>query len=224
MRNSWNRFIYAIWSPVYDLLVRVAFLRQARRAAWDRLAVQAGSDVLIVGCGTGADLPLIPPGVRAVGIDLSRAMLAQARRKSVHPATEVELIVADAANLPFGEGRFDAVLLFLIVSVVPDPHACMAEAARVTRTNGRAIVFDKFLADGTVPSWRRRCVNLLTKLFGTDINRQFPPMIRGLDWRVESDEGGLYRHIVLRKVAGRSEPARANERGAGNETDASREA
>ena len=80
LTNRWNRFIYRLWAPVYDATVNRAF-QTGRRRVMQLLDLQAGESVLLVGVGTGADLPLLPVGVRAVGIDLSPAMLARARAK-----------------------------------------------------------------------------------------------------------------------------------------------
>ncbi len=45
------------------------------------LAPNTAEHVLLVGVGTGADLTLLPPGVRALGVDLSAAMLARAKAR-----------------------------------------------------------------------------------------------------------------------------------------------
>jgi len=70
MTNRWNRFIYRLWAPIYDSTVNHFFMR-GRKRALDLLNLQPGECVLLVGVGTGADLPLLPAGVDATGIDLS---------------------------------------------------------------------------------------------------------------------------------------------------------
>jgi ubiquinone/menaquinone biosynthesis C-methylase UbiE len=139
------------------------------------------------------------------GIDLSEAMLAKARaRLPVLPDREVQLARANAEALPFPDGRFDAALLILILSVVGDPRAALRETFRVLRPEGRAVVFDKFLAAGAHPPLARRFLNrLVMRPFGTDINRTFESMLPG-GVEVVSNEpagfGGTYRMIVLRKA------------------------
>lgn len=202
--NAWNRFIYAIWSPFYNFLVRLPFLQRTRRAAFEAIDLSADDRTLLVGVGSGVDLPLLPPGINAVGIDLSNAMLNRARRQLPIEGREIELLQADALNLPFEDESFDAILLTLILSVVSDGRKCFKEALRVLRPGGRIVVFDKFVASGRKPSFGRKVLNLLTSVFGTDINRLFEPMIDGLPCRVLSDQthgfGGAYRVITLVKA------------------------
>jgi phosphatidylethanolamine/phosphatidyl-N-methylethanolamine N-methyltransferase len=201
--NGWNRLVYACWSPFYDLLAGVSPLVRARRGALDLIDPKPGEEVLLVGVGTGADFELLPSGVEVVGVDLSAAMLKRARRKAVAVGREVRLQEADAMALPFDNGRFDVVVLTLILSVVADGGVALREAVRVTRAGGRLLIFDKFVKAGESPSAGRRVLNLLTSLFGTDINRQFEPMLAGLPCVVVQDEpsllGGAYRAIVLKR-------------------------
>jgi phosphatidylethanolamine/phosphatidyl-N-methylethanolamine N-methyltransferase len=81
----------------------------------------------------------------------------------------------------------------------------MREAVRVGRPGGRLLVFDKFLRPGSGPSFGRRVLNLLTRFFGTDINRSLDAMITGAPVRVVVNEpalpGGAGRAIVLEKEA-----------------------
>ena len=111
----------------------------------EQLGLVAGERVCFVGVGTGADLLHVPKGVTGIGVDLSEAMLTRAEKKLPIGGCDIELRVGDAQALPLDDGVFDAVVLNLILSVVPDPARCMAEAIRVLRPGGRIVIFDKFL-------------------------------------------------------------------------------
>jgi phosphatidylethanolamine/phosphatidyl-N-methylethanolamine N-methyltransferase len=202
MNDRWNRFVYRLWAPVYDSVLG-QFFEPGRKRAMEVLRLRAGERVCLLGVGTGADLPYLPDGVRGIGLDLSEAMLAQARRKLSSSGAEIELRVGDAQALPLEDATFDAVVLNLVLSVVPDPRSCMSEALRVLSPGGRAVVFDKFLADGSQPTWGRRFSNTLATLLGTDINRRFGDIIVGLPCVVVCDEpsilGGMYRVILLQR-------------------------
>lgn len=204
LTNRWNRLIYWLWSPIYDRLAR--FFRAAREREFQHAAIVSGERVLLVGVGTGLDLPLLPPGARAVGVDLSRAMLERARKRLPLRGREVLLVHGDALCLPFRDGFFDVAILTLILSVVPDGATCLRETIRVLRPGGRAIIFDKFLPADVGPSLPRRLLNVLTSFFGTDINRRLEDMLPGLDCSVEREEpglfGGAYKVFVVRRGQG----------------------
>jgi hypothetical protein len=63
LTNRWNRFIYGLWAPFYDRAFARLFA-VGRRQAMAALAPQPDERLLLAGIGTGADLPLLPAGVR----------------------------------------------------------------------------------------------------------------------------------------------------------------
>jgi phosphatidylethanolamine/phosphatidyl-N-methylethanolamine N-methyltransferase len=187
---------WSLYAPFYDRLI--SFKPQRRRAI-AMLALNPGERVLVVGCGTGLDLPLLPAGVEVTALDLTPAMVRRARQKA--PGADVR--VMDAQRLEFADGTFDAVVLHLIVAVVPDPLACMRESARVLKAGGRACVFDKFVQGK--PSAVRRILNVATRFLGTDINRNLGELAGPAGFVIEADEaamfGGLFRVARLRNSA-----------------------
>lgn len=197
--NRWNKLRYSLWAPVYDLAGR-GFDRK-RRESLQLLAVRPGERVLIVGAGTGADLPFLPAGCTVVATDLTSAMLVQARprrRDGVH------LALMDGHQLALPGESFDAVVLHLIVAVIPDPVRCLQEVARVLRPGGRAVVFDKFVR-GRAPLLLR-AVNVVTRTLFTEVTRNFEDILArsGAQLAVEDNVpalfGGLFRRILLRKT------------------------
>jgi len=149
MSNRWNHFIYRLWAPIYDSTVE-HFFRPGRQRAMALLAPQPGEHVIIVGVGTGADLPLLPGGVKVIGIDLSGEMLKKARQKLPHCRADIQIIQGDAQMTCLPEDHFDAALLNLILSVVPDGTACLRETLRTLRIGGRIIVFPIFVLQGQI--------------------------------------------------------------------------
>ncbi len=206
MTNHWNRFIYRLWAPIYDATVGHFFL-PGRRRAIETLHLQPGERVLLVGVGTGADLPLLPKGVQAVGVDLSADMLSKANQKLPLPSRQVVLIQGDAQQLLVEESTFDVVIFNLILSVIPDGAACLRENLRALKPGGRAIIFDKFLPDGDRLTLTRRLLNLGSTLFGTDITRRFGDLVMGTDIRVIHNQPsllhGTYRVILISKMPGK---------------------
>lgn len=93
-----------------------------------------GRRTLDVGCGEGRlTRRLEALGHRVLGIDGAPTMAAAA---ATHP-DRVPVAVADAARLPFASGRFDLVVLFMVLHDVDDMEEAVAEAARVTSSGGR---------------------------------------------------------------------------------------
>jgi ubiquinone/menaquinone biosynthesis C-methylase UbiE len=206
-QNRWNQFIYARWAPVYDVMIGLPPFVRARRRAFDVLDLRAGERLLIAGIGTGPDFPFLPEGVRVTGMDLSEPMLARARRKLPIAGREIVLQRGNAEALPFDDGSFDAAGLFLILSVAGDPISVLRETVRVLRPGGRVVIFDKFLPKDADPSMGRRMLNaLITRPFGTDINRALEPMLARLPVSVTGDEAslwrGAYRIVQLTKLGG----------------------
>lgn len=190
---------YTAWSPIYDLVTRP--LRGARERAHEIAAIRECEHVLIVGVGTGEDLPFVPAGATVLGTDITPAMLERAKVKA-GPSQTLHLMDGQALDLP--SASFDVVLLHLILAVIPDPVRCLSEAARVLRPGGRVVVFDKFVGPSGA-SWARRLLNVPLRLLATDINRSFPAILHasGAALRVEREEpvgfASAYRVILLRQ-------------------------
>ena len=202
MTNRWNRIIYRLWSPVYDKTVGRFFL-PGRRRALEILELKPGERLLLVGAGTGADLPLLPEGVDIIGVDLSPEMLARARSKLPLPGRSVTFIQGDAQRLLVEQAAFDAVVFNLILSVIPDGRACLHENLRALKPGGRAVVFDKFAPEtGYIPIGRR-ILNIFSTIFGTDITRKFGDMLRDsgaeVVWQEASIFRGKYQIFLLKK-------------------------
>lgn len=203
MTNRWNQFIYRLWAPIYDSTVNHFFM-PGRKRAMELLDLKRGEKVLLVGVGTGADLPLLPSGVDATGIDLSPEMLAKARLKLGHCPASVKLIQGDAQALLMDEAPFDAVILNLILSVIPDGNACLQSALCALKSGGRVVVFDKFLPEGVTVSLLRKFINLFSTFLGTDINRRLSDLMRDCPCIITHDEpsiaGGMYRVVILKRI------------------------
>ena len=197
------RYTYTLFAPVYDAFV-APFTARARRDSLRRLREGPHADVLLVGVGSGLDLPLLPQGPRYTGLDLTPAMLARARRKAADLGLDIRLDQGDARRLPYGDATFDAVVLHLILAVAPHPERMLAEAARVLRRGGRVLILDKFLRPGQKAPLRR-LISPVLGVLATRTDVVFEEALaqtRGLE--VVADQpalaGGWFRHIELRKT------------------------
>lgn len=146
----------------YDLTSRLApvpgYPQQAHRVrAIAELLVGPGSVVVDMACGTGLNFPLIEraigPAGRLVGVDLSDAMLAQARRR-VDAAGwgNVALVRSDAADYAF-DGPVDAILATYPHALLPDPAGVVGRGTAALAPGGRWVVLDVKIP--AMPSWAR---------------------------------------------------------------------
>jgi len=133
---------------IYDALCRLC--ERGGFGRWRRRLVGgARGRTLDLGCGTGRNLPLLPPDARAVALDPSPEALQRARRR----APAVPLVQARAEALPFRDGTFDTVLSGLVFCSVGEPSRGLAEVRRVLRPGGQLRMLEHVRA---VTRWRAR--------------------------------------------------------------------
>ncbi len=117
-----------------------------RRKAIGLLRENPPVRLLDVATGTGdfacAALRLAPEEI--VGLDVSEAMLAVARRKCRRKGgpTRLEFITGDAAELPFGDRSFDAVACAFGIRNFEDPRRGLGEFFRVLKSGGRTVILE----------------------------------------------------------------------------------
>ena len=137
------RAVYRRIAPFYDFLDG-SFER--KRYAPIRGTLFAGLDgrILDAGVGTGRNIPHYPDGAEVIGIDLSQAMLAQARARRDGLGSTVPLAAMDVLQTAFPDSRFDAVVASFVFCVLrPDQQQpALAELARVLKPGGEIRLLD----------------------------------------------------------------------------------
>ncbi len=106
-----------------------------------------GLDAIELGCGTAyVSAWLARRGARPVGVDVTEAQLATARRLQDAHGLHFPLIHASAEDVPLPDASFDLAISEYGASIWCVPERWIAEAARLLRPGGRLV----FLVNGTL--------------------------------------------------------------------------
>jgi SAM-dependent methyltransferase len=123
--------------------------------------LEPGETVLDLGCGAGTDLliaaQMVGPEGRAIGVDMTPAMLERARESAeILGLRNVELHEALIENLPIADASVDAVISNGVIDLVPDKEAVFAEIDRVLRPGGRLQIADVIIHTEVSEDARKR--------------------------------------------------------------------
>jgi len=130
---------YDRWAGIYDEEAN-PLIGLEEPVVREALGDVAGLAVLDLGCGTGRHaLWLANASAAVTAIDFSEGMMERARAKP--GAEKVRFLVHDLhERLPFADGTFDRVVSGLVLEHLRDLDPFFAEARRVLRPGGRAVV------------------------------------------------------------------------------------
>lgn len=110
------------------------------------------TDLLDAGCGPAPMISLLSaryPDKHYTGLDLTPAMIEQARKKNLKNTT---FVVGDCENLPFEADSFDAIICSMSFHHYPDPQAFFNSVKRCLRPGGRLILRD-MTSDRRIIRW-----------------------------------------------------------------------
>jgi ubiquinone/menaquinone biosynthesis C-methylase UbiE len=163
------------------------------------LAIEPGTRVLDVACGTGGvALRAARAGADVVGIDISADQLAKARRAADEEGLAIRFEEGDAQELPYADAEFGAVASVFGAIFAPDHERVAAELARVCRRGGRlaltawpadewsethARAGRTFVEDADAREWADE--EHVRELLGD----AFELELQSGEWRIEADSG-----------------------------------
>lgn len=144
------REMFGIIAPRYDFITRL--FSYGMDASWKRrgieeCALRPGMRVLDLACGTGDFAQLAAArGATAIGADLTMGMMRESKTLPI-------AVCADAQQMPFEDGSFDAVCVGYGVRNFPKLTAAIAEIHRVLKPGGTVVVLDFYLPGNPVWRW-----------------------------------------------------------------------
>jgi demethylmenaquinone methyltransferase/2-methoxy-6-polyprenyl-1,4-benzoquinol methylase len=156
-RNERAIALFAPLGPRYDRAAAVLSLGQDprwRRFLVSRVPARPDQTVLDVATGTCAVAIELTRryGCSVVGVDQSAEMLAAGRRRldEAGLTRKVELVAAQAEQLPFESMSFDHLTFTYLLRYVADPASVMRELARVVRPGGTIAMLEFGLPPSTL--------------------------------------------------------------------------
>ena len=145
------------------------------------LYLPQGGHVLDMGCGTGANLNTIVeknlPFGSYTGVDLSEAMLAQARRKFGGLAN-IQFQQLDLMIDPLPEGPFDLILSTWVFEQIPDPLRVVRKAWDRLRDGGHILLLFSLKANSFQSLlWNSFISIARAKVVDEQVVRRFPGLV-----------------------------------------------
>jgi len=194
-----NRILWGQYHRIAEATVRL-------------LAQETVGHLLQISCAYGDIIPVVAQGAgadRITLLDVASIQLERARCKLVEVnKTSVQLLRANAENLPVATASVDTVLLFFLLHELPEQARCSAlsEALRVLRSGGRLLIADYAQRARSHPFHRRPLWRnlfeylepFLGDFWSCDVHRQLEGIaaIAGQSVRLEYRQefwGGFYR-------------------------------
>lgn len=193
-------------APLYDLLNKFYFFgrdKRFRSMLTENLDIKPGYIVLDLCSGTGLDFSFITKKIEhqgmLLGVDLSSKMLMQSKKK--FRSEEIYLVRSDAAELPFYNKTFNAILVSFCLKITPTYEEAIEEISRVLKPNGRVGV----LANNKPTEAKQFPGSVLTKLLNKISKIEFEISLRDLlakKFNIIEDKiiyGGFLRIFVAEK-------------------------
>jgi ubiquinone/menaquinone biosynthesis C-methylase UbiE len=189
-----RRAVFSLWGHADPLLQLDAIVR-------DAAGETTGGTVLDVPCGGGTLLPLFArAGFRGTVIesDLADAMMrrAEATHRPLQPAYAVQLLQADARELPLDDASVDCVISINGLHVIPAPERFLSELARVVRPGGALWLITPVSSSAV----RNRSILALARTVG--ITPGSPPTLEQLHTMVDTAGFQIRRSLGGTSITG----------------------
>jgi len=169
----------------------------------DLAAIEPGETILDLGSGSGTDAfiaaHLTGPQGRVMGVDMTDAQLAKARRlrdaRSMRNVVFVEGLIEDP---PAESGGIDIVISNGVINLAPDKGAVFAAIARALRPGGRLAIADIVSARELIERTRRNVALWAACIAGAVPRDDYLGAIEAAGLRIETLRENTYRFLSPR--------------------------
>ncbi|MDH5643814.1 MAG: methyltransferase domain-containing protein [Gemmatimonadota bacterium] len=201
--------LYDLLAPLYGRVIPDLYNMLTFRTA-KRLVAGGPSNVLEVGLGPGHILSEVgrKASVPLIGLDISYAMLKQARRRLKEKNITAFLVCADGTDMPFADGSFDGVVASFLLDLFPQAKipGALREMARVLAPGGRIVVASMQFSSPFLRVVWMLAYKVMPSLVGRLRPIDFTQFLEDSGLRVLNDEvvaqGAGTRLLTLMKVRG----------------------
>ncbi|HWR83449.1 MAG TPA: class I SAM-dependent methyltransferase [Candidatus Deferrimicrobium sp.] len=141
MSHDQHQAFYDRLAAEWDLMYTREDFERLQRIV-DSLGIWKGADVLDLGCGTGILFDMLRRKVgeegSVTGVDFSMQMAQRAHRN--FPFPNVNVVDADATQLPFADSTFDMAVVFSAFPHFSDQQRAIDETHRVLKPKARFFI------------------------------------------------------------------------------------
>ncbi len=138
MSHDQHQHFYDSLAAEWDLMFTAEDMERLSHLV-DGLEIDDGWHILDLGCGTGVLFDMlrrrVGPAGTVTGVDFSLQMASRAHRN--FPFDNVNVVGADATNLPFKADTFDMAVSFASFDNFADQQKALVEAHRVLKTGAQ---------------------------------------------------------------------------------------
>jgi ubiquinone/menaquinone biosynthesis C-methylase UbiE len=148
------------WPRVYEGITQLLSFGQWEKWQDSVFADLTGRKVLEIGVGPGRLLiKMLKRGFVVTGIEMSKGMAYEARRKVIKAGLDVDIIQHSVYKMPFKDGEFDCVVMTFVLAEIDKLDKAITEIKRVLKKGGKIIV-----VAGGMPKDRNLMARFLFKL------------------------------------------------------------
>jgi SAM-dependent methyltransferase len=136
-----------------DFTQIAATMRGSGEALVDGLGIEAGMDVLDLGCGDGTTaIPAAERGANVLGVDIAANLVAAGQARAAAAGLDnLRFMQGDATELvDLGDEEFDLTMSVFGAMFAPRPYDVAKEIVRVTRPGGRIVMANWIPGDPTL--------------------------------------------------------------------------